>query len=126
MKNLEGAPKFVGKYFNCENCGLKSLEGTLDHIGTILFCGENDLSSLKGAPSNVLYIHAPDKYVSDLLGTPADLSNKRLNLSKNHLKTLKGTLKRVGELNVSKQMSGKSFTEDDAIRAGITVDTFKG
>jgi hypothetical protein len=55
IKNLIGAPKYVGGSFDVSDCcNLESLEGAPEHIGGNFFCEECDkLKSLEGGPKKV-------------------------------------------------------------------------
>jgi len=53
LRNLKGAPEYVGKSFWCNHNELISLEGAPEYVGKDFFCYNNQLVSLEGAPGYV-------------------------------------------------------------------------
>jgi len=51
--NLEGAPKYISGSFSCNNNQLISLEGAPKYVGGSFYCDRNKLTSLEGAPEYV-------------------------------------------------------------------------
>ena len=76
LRDLEGAPKVVGKSFYCHNNQLTTLKGAPEYVGDSFYCSYNNLKDLKGAP----------KYVG-----------KSFSCGYNQLETLEGAPERIGE-----------------------------
>jgi hypothetical protein len=53
LKNLEGAPEYVGGGFTCRYNKLTSLESAPKEVGSDFSCSNNELTSLSGAPLSV-------------------------------------------------------------------------
>jgi len=53
LKNLYGAPKYVGKSFACFSNLLESLEGGPEYVGDSYWCYDNQLENLIGSPEEV-------------------------------------------------------------------------
>ena len=71
LRDLKGAPKYVSGSFACNNNQLISLEGAPEYVGKDFFCSNNQLESLEGAPAYVGGdFVCDDNHLKDLEGAP--------------------------------------------------------
>ena len=100
LTSLEGAPKWVGKHFDCScDPNLKSLVGAPEYVGGDFCCRDcNKLVNLIGAPKKVgrsFHCGGGKKLIS-LQGAPEEVGQNFTCRQSPELKTLKGAPKKVG------------------------------
>ena len=114
LKSLDGAPKEVGRKFNCSICtSLKSLEGAPKEVGGSFCCSSCDsLTSLKGAPEKVggNFYCDYNKSLKSLEGAPKKVGGTFDCSGCKSLESLKGAPKEVGgSFNCAGGLSLKSL-----------------
>ncbi len=88
LKTLEGAPKEVGKSFDCSGNDLSSLEGAPKKVGWSFLCKNNDLTSLDFLPESIgMNLDFSGNNLTSLVGCPEKV-NGDLNVSYNKLESL--------------------------------------
>ena len=71
LTSLEGAPQYVGGYFDCSYNQLTTLKGAPQSVSGTFYCNDNHLTSLEGAPQYVRWGFSCDNnHLTSLEGAP--------------------------------------------------------
>ena len=97
LTTLKGAPKKVGRSFECSYNKLTSLKGAPNEVGGSFDCSFNNLISLEGAPNVVNgYFDCSTNKLTSLKGAPRGVGGS-FNCRNNKLTTLEGAPEKVGD-----------------------------
>ena len=117
LKTLEGAPKEVGMHFWCNACdGLETLEGAPEMVGDGFECsGCNNLKTLEGSPKKVggYFCCSYCKNITTLKGAPKKVGGYFSCSHCDKLETLEGAPEKVGSCLYCKRCKNLKITDSE-------------
>ena len=109
LTSLNGSPRIVTDYFDCDSNKLTSLEGAPEVVGRDFDCQENKLTSLRGAPEVVgRDFQCRLNKLTSLEGAPREVGNS-FYCHYNKLTSLKGAPEVIKRNFVSDQFSDEDY-----------------
>lgn len=123
--SLAGAPKTVGKDFDCSGCvNLTTLAGAPISVGETFYCSHTGIANLVGGPKSAFDYHCSScDALTSLEGAPVRL-NGSFFCEDNHLLTsLRGAPQTIGEWFSVKDCRNLVSLEGGPLKVGIRYDT---